>query len=112
MADLKYIQSQTARLEWAKMPILLQMGNIGSEVSRALKWQAKGRSDRMNTAIDRALELFDWTIAAQQHASILREILLAREEFCQYFFDGQDFQVDPEKMLNYYNGFVMMSRNV
>lgn len=113
MADIKYIQSEGARAEWREMSVLLQMGNIGSEVSRALKWQAKKKDERMNSAIDRALELFDWTIAAQRdNAAILREVLLAREEFCQYFFGGEEFDVDPERMLNYYNGFVMMARRV
>lgn len=31
--------------EWAAMSFYLQMGNIGSEVSRSLKWYGKMRRD-------------------------------------------------------------------
>ena len=111
MADLNYIHSKEAREEWQKMPITLQMGNIGSEVSRSLKWTKQGNGLRANSAIDRALELFDFTIEAniKNHAR-LTEILKAREEFCDYFFGNNSYHTDPTKMQKYYDGFVMIER--
>ncbi len=87
------------------------MGNIGSEVSRSLKWSAQGNQKRANSAIDRALELFDFTIEAnvKNHAR-LTEILKAREEFCDYFFGGNTWRTDPVRMQKYYDGFVMMEQ--
>ena len=38
-----------------------QLGNIGSEVSRAQKWQGKDEKIYQNT-VNRALELFDLTL--------------------------------------------------
>ena len=109
MANLNYIHSQELRSNWGKYPITYQMGNIGSEVSRSLKWTEKGNQARAATAIDRALELFDFTIEANQknHAR-LREILIAREEFCDYFFNNNSWHTDPTKMQKYYDGFAMM----
>ncbi|MDO4753074.1 MAG: hypothetical protein Q4A36_02500 [Candidatus Saccharibacteria bacterium] len=111
MADLNYIHSKEAREEWQKMPITLQMGNIGSEVSRSLKWTKQGNGLRANSAIDRALELFDFTIEAniKNHAR-LTEVLKAREEFCDYFFGNNSYHTDPAKMQKYYDGFVMIER--
>ena len=111
MADLKYIHNDEARKNWTKMPITMQMGSIGSEVSRSLKWIEKGNKARANSAIDRALELFDFTIEAnlKNHAR-LTEILKAREEFCDYFFNHNSYYTDPIKMQKYYDGFVMMER--
>ena len=111
MADLKYIHSKELRQNWSKYPIAYQMGNIGSEVSRSLKWAEKGNQSRMDTAIDRALELFDFTIKANtpNHAR-LTEILKAREEFCDYFFGGNTFNTDPSRMQKYYDGFAIMFR--
>ena len=87
------------------------MGNIGSEVSRALKWTEKNNTKRADKAIDRALELFDFTISANQHNhSRLKEILVAREEFCDYFFNNNSWHTDPIRMQKYYDGFVMMEQ--
>ena len=111
MAELNYIHSAETRESWQKLPITLQMGNIGSEVSRAFKWAKSGNSQRANKAIDRALELFDFTIEAnRKNPARLREVLIAREEFCDYFFAGNSWHSDPAKIQKYYDGFVIMER--
>lgn len=111
MAEVNYIHDEAVRRDWKNHPITYQMGNIGSEVSRALKWTEKGNTQRANKAIDRALELFDFTIEAnvKNHAR-LTEILKAREEFCDYFFGGDFCDTTPERMQKYYDGFVMMEQ--
>ena len=111
MAEINYIHSEKTRRDWDEHPITYQMGNIGSEVSRSLKWTAKGNTKRADAAIDRALELFDFTIAANvKSPSRLREVLIAREEFCDYFFGDNSWHTDPTKMQKYYDGFVMMEQ--
>lgn len=110
MANINYIHSDEARKDWLTRPITYQMGNIGSEVSRSLKWNTKNQT-RANKAIDRALELFDFTIEAnlKNHAR-LTEILKAREEFCDYFFGNNSWHTNPAKMQKYYDQFVMMEQ--
>ena len=111
MSKMNYIHSDEVRHEWSDHPITYQMGNIGSEVSRSLKWIEKGKQERADKAIDRALELFDFTIEANKNnPGRLREILIAREEFCDYFFGGNSWNTDSRKMQKYYDGFVMMER--
>ena len=99
---------------WQKMEFASQMGNIGSEVSRALSAKEKNKNQRMNSAIDRALELFDSSISACQNfpedTGKLKELLYAREEFCSFFFDGTEIDVDPIKMQRYYDQFVSLIR--
>lgn len=109
MVEVGYIHSAEARQDWLTRPITYQMGNIGSEVSRALKWTAKGNKARADKAIDRALELFEFTIDAnaKDHAR-LTEVLKAREEFCDYFFNNNSYRTDPARMQKYYDGFVIM----
>lgn len=70
---------------WAGIPFCLQMRNIGSEVSRSLKWFGKNEK-RLQTSFERALELFDLTIeCAKPYSGRLKEVCRAREEFCDYF---------------------------
>ncbi len=111
MDSVVSIHGEDTHRDWPTRSITYQMGNIGSEVSRSLKWVAKGNRVRVDKAIERALELFDFTIEANvgNHAR-LTEILKAREEFCDYFFGGNSFHTDPVKMQRYYDGFVMMER--
>ena len=111
MDSLNHIHSDAAREDWLTRPITYQMGNIGSEVSRSLKWTEKGNQSRADKAIDRALELFDFTIEANINNHFrLTEILKARDEFCDYFFGGNSYHTDPTKMQKYYDGFVMMTQ--
>lgn len=74
---------------WHTFSLVEQLGNVGSEVDRALRARELGRSDRLEGALVRALELFDltasdprWTLARR------REILRAREQFCRVFYDA------------------------
>lgn len=113
MAEINYIHSEDARRDWQTRSITYQMGNIGSEVSRSLKWTAKGNKARADKAIDRALELFDFTIEANvKNPARLTEILKARDEFCDYFFNNNSYHTDPIKMQKYYDGFVMIDQLV
>lgn len=73
---------------WRTLSLLEQLGNVGSEVDRALRAHAQGRHDRFDRALDRALELFDLTAADPRWTlSQRREILRAREQFCRVFYD-------------------------
>ena len=111
MAEISYIHGVDTLKTWGEYSIEYQMGNIGSEISRSLKWSAKGNKARAAKAIDRALELFDFTIQANLHSPArLREVLVAREEFCDYFFGGNSWHTDPVRMQKYYDGFVMIER--
>lgn len=68
------------------MPFALQLGNLGSEVSRSLKWYGKNEK-RFQTSFNRA-----------------------REEFCDYFLNGNSWGTDPVKMQRYYDQFALLGR--
>ncbi len=92
--------------KWAAMPFDLQMGNLGSEVSRSLKWHGKDEH-RFQVSFERALELFDFTIeAGKEYPTRLREVCRAREEFCDYFM-GNSWGTDSVKMMRYYDQFAI-----
>lgn len=93
---------------WAKLSFCLQMGNIGSEVSRSVKWFGKNEK-RFRVSFERALELFDLTIENLTDGCRLREVCRAREEFCDYFF-GNSWGTDARKMQKYYDEFAILGR--
>jgi len=75
---------------WQTLSLMEQLGNVGSEVERALRAHAQGRHDRFDRALDRALELFDLTATDPRwRLHQRREILRAREQFCRVFYDDR-----------------------
>ncbi len=93
---------------WAQMSFFTQMGNIGSEVSRACRWRDK--PERMRPAFERALELLDFTIALS-HGPRLRELLRAREVLCDFFAGDNDYHSTPEQMKKYFDAFGLASNS-
>ena len=102
--NIKFSHPELAAGKWAEMPFPLQMGNIGSEISRALKSKARNNDERMYNAAARAIELFELTIDCNQTSSTrLRELCRGKEEFCDYIYGGNSFGTDPAKMQAYYD---------
>lgn len=71
--------------KWAQMDVFNQMGNIGSEVGRALTAKRQGKHDRSQAAFYRGLDLIDETarIWAARKQPGLRELLYARDLFAE-----------------------------
>ena len=69
---------------WAAMTMFEQMGNIGSEVGRALAAKRRGDEQSMRGALYRGLDLIDATAeswARQKSPRRTTELLRAREQF-------------------------------
>ena len=92
------------REKWAGLSLIEQMGNIGSEVGRAIKWREN--TARRDGAIERALDLFSATAACYSGLR-LREILRARDEFLRLFYDDS---TDFSGVERYFNHFALAAR--
>ena len=87
---MKYEHSELASGRWARMPLAEQMANIGSEVERALNWQAKSNAEYTKKAFERALELLDLTMASVTNYAHIREVARLREAIADYFFGSNE----------------------
>lgn len=94
---------------WQKLPLAEQMGNIGSEVSRAGNWQEKDEKI-FRSAVDRALELFDLTLEDPRWRGRLREIARAREVFADAVTGGKEYKSSLRDLLPYFDEFALMAR--
>ncbi len=73
--------------QWWTMTIAQQLGNIGSEISRASTWTTRN-PEIAQAALYRALDLFDLTLDDPRHRrspARLREIARAREVVVDFF---------------------------
>ena len=110
----EYRHTELAGGRWAELPLAKQMGNIGSEVSRALRWKGKEKPERMMPCIERALELIDLSLQWAQmeenrkrHPGAIRELTRLREVVCDYFLGENEYNSDGEIMLRYFDQFAL-----
>jgi hypothetical protein len=98
--------------KWVELSLVEQMGNVGSEVGRAISWQRRGDNERMQKALDRAFELIDLTAGDVRWAFgfRLKEILRAREVLADYFFGNNFYGTIPEKLERYFYYFAYAAR--
>ena len=107
----KILHRMAAAEGWARLALVEQLGNVGSEVDRAIRAHAAGRTDRFESALQRALELFDLTAADPRWQGHRRqEILRAREEFCRLFFDPDVPAESARGLSRYFFGFAWAAR--
>ncbi len=92
------------------MSLMEQLGNTGSEVSRALRARARGHTDRERSALHRFLELIDMTIADPRLRGRRRELCRVREIVCDYFVGENTYGSTPESLDRYFLPYAVASR--
>lgn len=95
---------------WRELSFVAQMANIGSEVERALKWQAKQNNDYCRMASERALELVDLTLGSVTGISRLKELARMREAIVDYFFGTNQFRSSELLWKRYFLPFAYAAR--
>lgn len=90
---------------WAQMSLCEQLGNIGSEVSRALNWKNKGKAEYSQKAFYRALELLDLTLASNKKLSQLKELARVREVLVDYFYGTNEYSSSELHLRKYFDFF-------
>ncbi|MBI4668890.1 MAG: hypothetical protein HY747_06860 [Elusimicrobia bacterium] len=100
---------QLASGRWHQMTLAEQMGNIGSEVSRACRWQGKNQT-RFDGAVERASELLCLTIDDPRWRGRRKELCRANELFWDAVSGGKEYNTTLESLLRYFDAFAMAAR--
>ncbi len=93
---------------WAKFTLEEQLGNIGSEVSRAIR--AADDPEYYWGAVSRALELFFLTIADPRWRNRLKEIVRVKELFCAAALGSDEFKTTLKDLDTYFTYFALVAR--
>ncbi|MDZ7786058.1 MAG: hypothetical protein U5L95_02965 [Candidatus Saccharibacteria bacterium] len=93
---------------WASHSVFWQLGNIGSEVGRALNGKRKGNERRMTTAFHRGMDLINATVRAwAAQGKDPYELLIAREQFANSILtDNVDHSLEK-----YFMDFAIAARS-
>lgn len=95
---------------WREFSLIEQLGNIGSEVHRAVMFKEKDEA-RYASACDRALELMDFTLADRRWNGLrLRELARVREMIGDAMLGGKEYGITFEYLDRYFFGFAYAAR--
>lgn len=104
------VHKDLAAGRWQTMTLMEQLGNIGSEVGRAIRAKTQGNDERLISSLSRALELFDLTVADPRRRYRLREILRAREAVCDFLVGDNVYQSTGDSLDRYFMTFAVAAR--
>lgn len=107
----QFFHKDLALGKWQSLSLAEQLGNIGSEVGRALNWQKQGEEKNKTSALERALELFDLTLRDPRWLPRLKELARAREVVVDFFWGDNIYQSTPENLDKYFYYFAYSARN-
>jgi hypothetical protein len=97
---------------WWTLSLAEQLGNVGSEVSRATRWTSRN-PELAQGALYRALELLDLTLAdprLRQSPARLREIARAREVVADFFAGPNQYRSTAASLQKYFDAYALAAR--
>jgi hypothetical protein len=107
MMEVKHQDLAAGR--WWTLTLAEQLGNVGSEVSRTLKWRTRN-PQIAERALERALELIDLTRADPRlRSSIgrLREISRVREVLLDFLVGPNQYGSTDASLQRYFDAFAV-----
>ncbi len=106
---LVFQHKELAAGRWNELSLAEQLANVGSEVSRCIKW--KGRNEELSRqAADRALELLWLTKADPKHRGPrLRELCRLYEVVVNDLYGFHDFKPDLPRLESYFLAFAALA---
>jgi len=97
---------------WWRLSVAEQLGHVGSEISRAIRWTSRD-PERAQGALFRALELLDLTLADPRHRrsiARLREIARAREVVVDFFAGPNQYGSTGPSLQKYFDAYAVAAR--
>lgn len=107
---MSYQHKDLSSGRWSQLSFIEQMANIGSEVERALNWQAKNNNPYCQKACERALELLDLSLDSVTTFPRRRELARLREAVADYFFGENQFASTHALWKGYFSHFTYAAR--
>ncbi len=106
------ITYQVDRIKWAKMSIFDQMGNISSEVGRAIIAKKQNDTENLENAVIRALDLFDATVAELVKTKSIRskEVLRSKDQFLAIINEQSPTSQELNSLERYFTQYAIASR--
>jgi len=96
--------------KWHEKNLAWQMGNIGSEILRAKNREDKGDFTGRQNALERVLELLDFTLSDQKNRRRLKEAARLREVVACLYANCLDYNISLSDIKKYLLPFGILAR--
>jgi hypothetical protein len=106
------LHAELAAGRWHQLSLPEQLGHVGCEMSRAIRWSAKN-GELAQRAFYRSLDLLDLTLDDPRHRQSparLREIARAREVVVDYFTGANLYNSTDVSLQKYFDAFARAAR--
>jgi hypothetical protein len=110
MTDLQHRDLAAGR--WYELSLAEQFGNVGSEISRTVKWTGRNPAIARG-AFERALELIDLMLDDPRHRQSparLREIARVREVVVDFFDGSNQYHATAADLQRYFDAYALAVR--
>jgi hypothetical protein len=88
-----------------------QLGNVGSDVGRAMRARAAADASRFTPALERALDLMDLTLADPRWSGPRRrEVARAREVVCDYLVGDNVYGSTDASLDGWFMAYALAAR--
>lgn len=105
MTEKKVIHKDLASGRWLTLSLMEQLANVGTDVARAIQWRNRSNTESSIQALERALELLDFTIADKKNKRQLRELVRVRATLADYFLGINEYSFTDESWQRYFFNF-------
>ena len=106
---MEFQHATQAAGKWFELSLFEQLGNVGSEVGRARKWQNKNQKVFEN-CFARAHELLMLTIADPRWIEQAGELCRVKEVLCDAYCGGALYNSDFVSLEKYFNHFAVAAQ--
>lgn len=103
------LHKNLAQGRWEEFSLAEQLGNVGSEVGRAVSWRGKNE-ENFRASFMRALELMDLTIRDPRWKHRLKELARTREVMSGIFAGVEEYSIKLEDLDKYFFAFAVAAR--
>ena len=93
-------------IKWFEMSVGMQISNIGSEVSRAIRYKNKGDKQKQINFCNKAIEFLNIIKQDPKNAHRQREFDFCIEELRDYFLGNNEYNTTDEMLTKYYDAFL------
>lgn len=107
---MNFQHQELAAGRWREFTFAEQMGNIGSEIERAINWKKKENAAFSQMAFERALELLYLTIDDPRNRRRLRELVRLKEVLLDSFMGENQYRSTDEQWRKYFLFFAYAAR--
>ena len=97
------------KTKWFNYSFYQQMGNIASELSRAIIFENRNNDDHKRASLLRLIELLDLTKEDPKNKKRLKELCRFKEVVADWYSGQKTYHVHPESLKSYAMQFAILA---